>query len=59
MHKINMCKQNDFTLTSPFTPKSKCLNTQTNTTICLSSPLSLPFQIPSLLQVTSYKSTFF
>jgi len=54
-----MCKQNDFTSTSLFTPKFKFSNTQTNTTTCLSLPLSLPFQIPSLLQVTSYMSTSF
>jgi hypothetical protein len=40
-------------------PQTLNVQTQTNTTTCFSSPLSLPFQIPSLLQVTSYKSTSF
>jgi hypothetical protein len=40
-------------------PQTLNVQTQTNTTTCLSSPLSLPFQISSLLQVTSYKSTSF
>ncbi len=57
MHKITCV--NKMILLQLFTPKSKCSNTQTNTTTCLSSPLSLPFQIPSLLQVTSYKLTSF